>query len=91
MKKVDPIQSLMDSNDLSKFEAEKIVILFFDEMSEALSQEDRVETRGLFSFFINKYGGDTGRNPKIGEKVRIKPKKLAFFELDKELKERVDG
>jgi integration host factor subunit beta len=82
---------LKDSNQLSKSEAEKIITLFFDKMSEALARGDRVEIRGLCSFFVKKYKACTGRNPKTGEKVMIAPKKLPFFKAGKELKERVDG
>jgi integration host factor subunit beta len=91
MNKVELIQTLKDSNNLSKSEAEAIVNLFFNQMSEALAQGDRVEIRGLCSFFVKKYRGYTGRNPKPGEKVKIAPKKLPFFKAGKELKERVDG
>jgi len=91
MNKIDLIQALKDSNHLSKSEAEKIVTIFFDKMSEALAQEKRVEIRGLCSFFVKKYGGYTGRNPKTGEKVKIAQKKLPFFKVGKELKNRVDG
>ena len=91
MNKIDLIQALKDSNNLTKSEAEKIVTLFFDKIADALAQGDRVEIRGLCSFSIKKYGGYTGRNPKTGEKVKIKPKKLPFFKAGKELRERVDG
>ena len=91
MNKLDLIQALKDSNHLSKSEAEKIVSLFFDKLSDALAKGDRVEIRGLCSFFVKKYRGYTGRNPKTGEKVKIKPKKLPFFKAGKELKDRVDG
>ena len=91
MNKIDLIQALKDSNHLSKSEAERIVALFFDKMADALVQGDRVEIRGLCSFFVKKYGTYTGRNPKTGEKVKIKPKKLPFFKVGKDLKDRVDG
>jgi integration host factor subunit beta len=91
MNKLDLIQALKDSNNLTKSEAEKIVTLFFDKMAEALAQGDRVEIRGLCSFYIKNYRSYTGRNPKTGEKVKIKPKKLPFFKAGKELKDRVDG
>jgi integration host factor subunit beta len=91
MNKVDLIQALKDTNNLTKTEAEKIVTLFFDNMSEALAQGDRVEIRGLCSFFVKKYDGYTGRNPKTGEKVKIASKKLPFFKAGKELKDRVYG
>jgi integration host factor subunit beta len=90
MNKVDLIQALKDSNHLSKSEAEKIVNLFFNKIARALAQGERVEIRGLCSFFVKEYGAYTGRNPKTGEKVKIKPKKLPFFKVGKELKERVD-
>jgi integration host factor subunit beta len=91
MNKIDLIQALKDSNNLSRSEAEKIVTLFFDNMSEALAQGDRVEIRGLCSFFVKEYKAYTGRNPKTGQKVKIAPKKLPFFKVGKELKDRVDG
>ena len=69
MNKIDLIQALKDSNHLSKSEAEKIVTLFFEEIADSLAQGDRVEIRGLCSFFVKKYRGYRGRNPKTGEKV----------------------
>ena len=90
MKKVYLIQELKDSNHLSRSEAETIVNLFFDQMADALAKRNRVEIRGLCSIFVKKYGGYTGRNPKAGEPVKIKPKKLPYFKAGKELKERVD-
>ena len=70
MNKIDLIQALKDSNNLSKSEAEAVVNLFFDQMADALAQGDRVEIRGLCSFFVKKYGSYIGRNPKTGEKVK---------------------
>ena len=90
MNKIDLIQALKDSNHLSKSEAETVINLFFDQMGDALVQGDRVEIRGLCSFFVKKYRSYTGRNPKTGELVKIAPKKLPFFKPGKELKERVD-
>ena len=90
MNKLELIQALKDTIDLSKSEAESIVNLFFNEMGAALAKGDRVEIRGFCSFFVKEYGSYTGRNPKTGEKVKIAPKKLPFFKAGKELKERVD-
>jgi integration host factor subunit beta len=91
MNKIELIQALKDSNHLSKSEAEAVINLFFNQMAEALAQGDRVEIRGLCSFFVKKYRGYTGRNPKTGEKVKVSSKKLPFFKAGKELKDRVDG
>jgi integration host factor subunit beta len=64
MNKVDLIQALKDLNHLSKSEAETVINLFFDKMANAVAQGERVEIRGLCSFFVKKYDGYTGRNPK---------------------------
>jgi len=91
MNKLELIQELKRVSNITRAEAEAVVELFFAEMSAALSKEDRVEIRGLCSFYVKRYKAYTGRNPKTGEQVKIKPKKLPFFKCGKELKERVDS
>ena len=90
MNKLELIQALKGACDLSKPESASVVDIFFNEMANELSKGGRVEIRGLCSFFVKEYGSYTGRNPKTGKKVKIKPKKLPFFKVGKELKERVD-
>jgi integration host factor subunit beta len=90
MNKLELIDMLKNECRLSKKEAAAIVDLFFDRMSEALAKGDRVEIRGLCSFYVKEYRSYQGRNPKSGESVQVAPKKLPFFKSGKELKERVD-
>jgi integration host factor subunit beta len=90
MNKAELIEALQNKIELTKSEAETVVNLFFNEMTTALAKGDRVEIRGLFSFYVKHYRGYTGRNPKTGEKIKIKPKKLPFFKCAQELKERVN-
>ena len=90
MNKLELIDALKKECRISKKEAAAIVDLFFQIMSEALAKGDRVEIRGLCSFYVKEYESYTGRNPKTGEKVKILPKKLPFFKCGKELKDRVD-
>ena len=90
MNKLELIQALKDATNLTKPEAAAVVDLFFNEMASALAKRDRVEIRGLCSFFVKEYRSYIGRNPKTGERVKIKPKRLPFFKAGKELKERVD-
>ena len=91
MNKLELIQALRDANNLTKPEAEKVVTVFFNDMAEELAKGGRVEIRGFCSFFVKKYRSYTGRNPKTGQRVKIKSKRLPFFKPGKELKERVDG
>ena len=90
MNKLDLIETLKMETGLTKNEATAIVNLFFDEMSDALANGDRVEIRGLCSFYVKQYKAYAGRNQKTGEPAKVKPKKLPFFKCGKELKERVN-
>ena len=86
MNKLELISALKTRTDISKSEAATVVEVFFDNMADTLAGGDRVEIRGLCSFYVKEYKSYTGRNPKTGEKVVIKPKKLPFFKSGKELK-----
>ena len=90
MNKLEIIEAVVAEKKITKSEATKIVNIFFGEISEALTDGERVEIRGLCSFYVKNYKAYTGRNPKTGETVSIAPKKLPFFKCGKELKERVD-
>ena len=91
MNKLELINMLKKEHRLSKKEASAVVELFFQSMSEALAKGDRVEIRGLCSFYVKEYKSYKGRNPKTGERVQVAPKRLPFFKCGKELKERVDS
>ena len=90
MNKLELIAMLKNECRLSKKEAAAVIDLFFESMSESLAGGNRVEIRGLCSFYVKEYKSYRGRNPKTGERVQIAPKKLPFFKCGKELKERVD-
>jgi integration host factor subunit beta len=88
--KLELIKNLKKECQLSQEEAATVVDLFFGKMSEALASGERVEIRGLCSFYVKDYKPYQGRNPKTGESVTVASKKLPFFKIGKELKERVD-
>lgn len=90
MNKADLVNELKNQNGFTRQQAENVVDIFFNTMSDALAKGERVEIRGLGSIFVKEYKSYTGRNPKSGEPVKVKPKKLPFFRCGKELKERVD-
>jgi len=65
--KLDLISVFAKEAGISKPEAKYVVDLFFKSMANALASGDRVEIRGLCSFYIKKYKAYHGRNPKTGE------------------------
>ena len=91
MNKSELIEQLSISKNIPNKRAEEIVNLVFNSMTEALTEGDRIEIRGLGSFVVKDYDTYTGRNPKTGEPITVNPKKLPFFKVGKELKERILG
>ena len=91
MNKSELIEQLSVKKDISNKRAEEVVNIIFSSLTEAMVVGDRIEIRGLGSLVIKEYTTYTGRNPKTGEPITVRPKKLPFFKVGKELKERVLG
>ncbi len=89
MNKSELIEALSLANNLSYKKAEEVINTIFDSMTSALLAGERIEIRGFGSFVVKEYEAYQGRNPKTGETIDVKPKKLHFFKVGKELKERV--
>ncbi len=90
MNKSQLIEALAKAENLTIKKAEMVINTIFGAVEEALVQGDRVEIRGFGSFKVKDYYGYQGRNPKTGEIIQVGEKKLPFFKVGKELKERVD-
>ncbi len=90
MIKAELIEALANEAGLTRSKAKDVVKTVFNSMANALAKGGRVEIRGFGTFRVKNYDGYTGHNPKTGEPIKVKPKKLPFFKCGKELKERVD-
>ena len=91
MNKSELVEALASSRDLTYKKSEEIVNIIFDTMSDTLSSGGRIEIRGFGSFIVKDYKSYMGRNPKTGEIIHVKPKKLPFFKVGKQLRELVDN
>jgi integration host factor subunit beta len=89
MTKSDLITLLATKENLTEVNATRIVNLIFDGFKDALVKGDRIEIRGFGSFVIREYRSYAGRNPKTGEIVEVKPKRLPYFKVGKELKAKI--
>jgi integration host factor subunit beta len=90
MNKSQLIEALAKAENITLKKAEMVVNALFDNMTEALMQKERIEIRGFGSFKVKFYDGYKGRNPKTGELIKVEGKRLPFFKVGKELRERVD-
>jgi integration host factor subunit beta len=91
MNKSELIDALSKKEDLTEKQAADIVGLMFKSFSNQLKNGGRIEIRGFGSFVVRDYDAYTGRNPKTGGTIQVAPKKLPFFKVGKELKERVNA
>ncbi len=90
MNKSELIEKMAAKTGLNVFQAEEVVNLIYRKMRETMVQGGRIEIRGFGSFVVKEYQAYQGRNPKTGDKISVPPKKLPFFKVGKELKERID-
>lgn len=91
MNKSSLIEALASKEKLTEKAATDIINLIFQGFIEALKKGDRIEIRGFGSYAVKEYKAYTGRNPKTGSSTDIKPKRLPFFKVGRELKGKVNS
>jgi len=91
MNKSQLIEALALEINFPTPKAAALIETIIDTMIDTLAQGEHIEIRDFGSFGVKKYDSYTGRNPKTGEEILIAPKKLPFFKVGKELKERVNA
>ena len=85
---IDEIARRTDT--FSRKDLEVIVNTIFDSLTSALVRGDRVEIRRFGSFSVRHRDARRGRNPRTGEPVDIPARRVPFFTVGKNLRERVD-
>jgi integration host factor subunit beta len=85
------IQKLAMTNPgLSQQDVEAIVATFFDEITNRLAANGRVELRGFGAFSTRARDARTGRNPRTGELVDVDAKRVPYFKPGKEMRARLN-
>jgi len=91
MNKSDLVAAIAAKENLTEKQATDTMNLVLNGFTDALKKGGRIEIRGFGSFSARHYGSYAGRNPKTGDIVDVRPKKLPFFKVGKELKGMVNG
>lgn len=91
MNKSGLIEELAQQIDLPVRDSAAVAETILNAMSKALANGNSIEIRGFGSFKVRSYGSYTGRNPKSGEQIEVAPKKLPFFKVGKDLRERINA
>jgi len=75
---------------LSRNESADLVEAVLNEISDTLARGDTVKISSFGSFIVREKGERVGRNPKTGEEVPIKPRRVLVFRASHVLKDRVN-
>lgn len=91
MTKSDLIEILTEKiKTLSSKEVDMIISSVFSRMTNALAHGRRIEIRGFGTFEIRTRPSRQGRNPKTGKQVFVETRRVPFFKVGKELRERIN-
>ena len=89
MNKTELIAAVAEKAELSKKDAEAAITAMVDAITEALSQEEKVQLVGFGSFEAKVRAERLGRNPKTKEEIHIPASKTPVFKAGKALKDAV--
>jgi nucleoid DNA-binding protein len=89
MNKTELIAAVAEKADLSKKDAEAALTAAIDAITQALSQDEKVQLVGFGSFEVKARAERVGRNPKTKETIKIPASKTPVFKAGKALKDAV--
>jgi integration host factor subunit alpha len=75
---------------LSRNESADLIESVLDMIAETLAKDETVKISSFGSFSVRQKGERIGRNPKTGEEVPIKPRKVLVFRPSQVLKARIN-
>lgn len=92
MNKSDLVEKVTEKiKALSHKEVDVIIGTLFSRMTKALAEGNRIEIRGFGSFELRTRRSRQGRNPKTGKQVFVETRRVPFFKVGKELRERINN
>ena len=89
--KAELAEKLYEDLGLNKREAKELVELFFEEIRQALENNEEVKLSGFGNFELRDKSQRPGRNPKTGEEIPISARRVVTFRPGQKLKARVEA
>ena len=84
-------EHLFEKLGVNKRDAKDLVETFFEEVREALELGEQVKLSGFGNFDLRQKNERPGRNPKTGEDIPIKARRVVTFRPGQKLKSRVES
>ena len=89
--KAEVAEHLFEKVGLSKRDAKEMVEIFFEDIRETLESGEQVKLSGFGNFDLRVKSERPGRNPKTGEDIPIKARRVVTFRPGQKLKSRVEN
>ena len=83
-------EAVYEEVGLSRNESSDLVESIINEISETLILGEPVKISSFGTFLVRQKGERQGRNPKTGEEVPIKPRRVLVFRASQVLKKRIN-
>ena len=84
-------EHLFEKLGMNKRDSKDLVESFFEEVREALESGEQVKLSGFGNFDLRQKSERPGRNPKTGEDIPIKARRVVTFRPGQKLKSRVEN
>lgn len=88
--KADIAEHITERLGLNKRESKELVETFFDEISKALISGEEVKVSGFGNFTLRDKAERPGRNPKTGEEIPIKARRVVTFRAGQKLRQSIE-
>jgi DNA-binding protein HU-beta len=85
MNKAQLVDAIADKAELTKADARRALDGFTEVVAKALKKNDKIALVGFGTFSVSQRSARTGRNPRTGEPIKIKAKKVAKFKAGSDL------
>ncbi len=89
--KAEMAERLFEELGVNKREAKELVEQFFEEIRVSLETNEQVKISGFGNFDLRDKKQRPGRNPKTGEEIPIKARRVVTFRPGQKLKARVEN
>ena len=89
MNKAELIAITAEKTGLSKKDTETVITAALDVITEALTEQEKVQLVGFGAFEVKSRAARLGRNPKTKETIEIPASKVPVFKAGKALKDAV--
>jgi len=84
------IERISEKGHMPRPRAELLLNAIFDCIEQSMRRGEKIEVRGFGTFQIRSYRAYKGRNPRTGQLVAVKPKRLPHFRVSVALAARIN-